>query len=566
MNLQSNREFRDLRTAQTAASSARGADFDLRWMLNSVLQSRWTIAAVPLIFMLVAVVFVAFRPASFTASTQLQLTNLRLTFIREDAFFAETHPDPSFLETQLQIIRSDRVATSVLNSLQMVPPNASSSDRAKALEELRRSFSVERAGLSNVVQISHTAQDPEMAARIANEFARAYVAEQNSARLDTAQAGSSWLRERLREVGPKSRVIAEAMPPQHKSNIRGIFVIAGAGAIGGVLGVVGVLLWRSFDRRILTPEGATAATGVPCLGTISRIELKEVPQEQPMEPLKLIEHAKPVQIDFLQADPVDEESADKTEQAPKAKAFAAADRRAYVGGSRFAVRSPLEMFAVDHPRSEVSQTLRNVRAACQECFDGKGLRTIAVTSTFAGEGRSTVAANLALSLAASGKSILLIDGDVSDPGLSRSFGFGERRGLIDYLKRPESQLSKYVVTEQRTKLNFLPVGGSGSRNGGMVWTNRLERLLAETVAYEYVIFDMPTLSELGDIRTSARYLDAFLLVIGWNNVSSDSIHVGVNSAGGVSERLLGTVLNNVNAKEARWMLSPQTAFAKRQQI
>jgi Mrp family chromosome partitioning ATPase len=210
--------------------------------------------------------------------------------------------------------------------------------------------------------------------------------------------------------------------------------------------------------------------------------------------------------------------------------------------------------------------LRNVQAASQECFGGKGLRSIAVTSTFVGEGRSTVAANFALWLAASGRSVLLIDGDASDPGLSRRFSDGQRPGLIDYLQKDEAQLSTYLMTEERTGLRFLPIGGQGVRNGGLIWTKRLERLMAETVAYDYVIFDVPTLSDLGDIRASARYLDAFVLVIGWNKVSSDSIHVGMDLASSVSERLPGTVLNNVKAKSVRWMLSPQTAFVRRKTI
>jgi Mrp family chromosome partitioning ATPase len=340
-------------------------------------------------------------------------------------------------------------------------------------------------------------------------------------------------------------VIAEALPPQHKSNIRGIYIIAGAGALGGLLAVAGLMLWRAFDRRIVTPEAASASTGVPCLGIIPPLSAEPVQPIKPSQPAT--------------------KAGGKNDVAAKTKGKQAADE-GEAAASKFAIHSPLATYAVDHPSSELSRTLRNVQAASQDCFGGKGLRSIAVTSTYAGEGRSTVAANFALSLAASGKSVLLIDSDASDPGLSRRFSDGQRPGLIDYLEKDEAQLSKYLLIEERTGLRFLPIGGPGVRNGGMIWTKRLERLLVETVAYDYVIFDAPTLSDQGDIRASARYLDAFVLVIGWNKVSSDSIHVGMDSAGSVSERLLGTVLNNVEAKSARWMLSPQAAFIRRQRI
>ena len=127
--------YRDpIATQESRIGNEASDQFDLNWMISAILQRRKLLVVLPLIFMAIAVTFVLFRPSSYTASTQLQLTNLRLTFVREDAFFAETQPDPSFLETQLQIIRSDRVAMTVLTNLKMIAPDASPAERAEALE------------------------------------------------------------------------------------------------------------------------------------------------------------------------------------------------------------------------------------------------------------------------------------------------------------------------------------------------------------------------------------------------------------------------------------------------
>lgn len=497
--------------------------FDLRWLMAAVLQRRWLLVVLPLVAMTLAVLFVLLRPPSFTASTQLQLTNLRLTFSREDAFFAETHPDPAFLETQLQIIRSDRVALSVLRNLKMLAPDAPVEEKATALEQLRRGFAVDRAGLSNVVQISYTTREAETAARVANEFALAYTSELNTSRLDAAQAGSSWLRERLREVGPKARVIAEALPPPHKSNLRGIIIILAAGVLSGGLAVAVAIAWKLIDRRVMTPEEAEIATGAECIGSVPRLMLPK---------------------------------------RPKAKGTSATQQDR--AESDFSVSSSDFTYALDHPHSQAWHTLRNVRASCQECFAGKGLRYVGVTSTFAGEGRSTIAANLALLIAAGNKRTLLVDGDIYDPGLSRRFASDGHTGLMDYLRDEKDSLERHVLIESRTGLHFLPLGTIGDEAVGDVWTDKLQRFYLEAnEAYDYVIFDMPALYRLGDLRASARYIEGFLLVVGWQHVSTESIQVGLRAASGVHERLLGTVLNNVKPAAARWLLSPQTSFLRR---
>lgn len=501
--------------------------FDLSWMISAVLQRRKLLIILPLIFMAIATIFVLVRPSSYTASTQLQLTNLRLTFVREDAFFAETQPDPSFLETQLQIIRSDRVAMTVLTNLKMISAEASAADRAEALERLRRGFSVDRAGLSNVVQIQYTARDPDQAARVANEFARAYSADQNAARFDAAQSGSSWLRERLREVGPKARVIAEALPPQHKSNIRGILIIGVAGVIGGVVAAAGAILWRFFDPRVVTPEEANAATGAQFLGVIPKLP----------------------------------SSSKESDSKPTDSGKSEADGQ----NKNFRAQSSTLSYAVDHPLSETSRTLQNVEAACRDRLDGKGTRFIGVTSTFAGEGRSVVASNLAFLLAASHKRVLLVDGNFHCRTLTRTFSRDDRAGLIEALRNDKIALARQVIIENRTKLHFLPTGNVRNGQAISLWSDGMRRVFDEAAkAYDYVIFDLPGLGDSGDIRSAAHFIEGFLLVIGWCQATPANIKAGLAAAGISPERIIGTVLNNVDEAETRWVLSPQLAFARMQ--
>src|SRR5690606_13647876 len=74
---------------------------DLRWMVAAVRRRLWSTILIVLLFGSAAVFYVLIRPANYTASTQLQLTNLRLALGQDDAVFAEAHADPTFLETQI---------------------------------------------------------------------------------------------------------------------------------------------------------------------------------------------------------------------------------------------------------------------------------------------------------------------------------------------------------------------------------------------------------------------------------------------------------------------------------
>ena len=495
------------------SAAATPSQYDIRWIINTVLQYRWLVVTVPVVLMALAVIFVLWRPATYIASTQLQLTNLRLTFSREDAYFVETLPDPTFLETQLQVIRSDRVALSALTRLGLLGSDSATAQKAEALDALRSRYAVERAGQSNVVQIYYSAKDPVVAARVANGIATAYVSELQAARLDAAQSGSSWLREKLREVGPQARVIAEALPPPHKSNLRGIIIIAAAGLLGAILSVVGALTWRFLDGRVRTPEETTAVTGAQCLGQFPRL---------------LIDTAQPDEL----------------------------------CGNAFSADAS-QTFVIDNPGSPAWHAMRNVKAACQDCFSGKGLRYIGVTSTFAREGRSTIAANLALALAASNDRVLLVDADSFDPALSARYG--GRPGLIDYMRSDQKSLKQFTMTERRTGLHFLPIGGQRDPNIANIWQDGVSRFLQETAtAYDYVIFDLPTLGMSADLRASAKFIEGYLLVVGWQQVSTQNLHVGLQALSSVHERLLGTVLNNVDGAEARWTFSAQSAFSLRQ--
>ncbi|GAA0281284.1 hypothetical protein LNAOJCKE_1317 [Methylorubrum aminovorans] len=543
---------------------------DWRWMLSAIRRRLSFIVKLMLLAAALAALYVVMRPVTYTAHTHLLLTNLKLTFSRDDALFAESLPDPSFLETQMQIMRSEKIALAVADRLRSsegseapspgllqrlreeaaarigalatatpeggteTPLDAILRDAAEALRpvaageasdpdgarrtamrELQANYNVDRIGMSNIVMIRAAALDPERAARIANEVARAYIDDQVAARIEAAQSASIWLRERLRDVGPKTRVIAQAAPPTDKSNPRGVLIIALAALAGCSLGVTYALLRQMFDRTLQCPEQLVRASGTQCLGIVPRLRgagllarWRERLRRRgtPLRPLSIAD------------------------------------------------------YAATHAASTFAQTLSHAKVAIDLGLAPRAPRCIGVTAAFAGEGTSTVALNLAHLLASRGERVLLIDGNGADPGLTRRLLRRPQDGLVECLAAGGLSAGA-VQVDPADGMHFLPFGRTDAPRAAPVWTEAMRGLLAAAGRdYDTVICDLPPLARVAEARAAAQYVSGVVLVAGWRQVESEHLRLGLAQAGLIREKLLGAVLNRVDVAAFRRTGSPAAAF------
>jgi protein-tyrosine kinase len=172
-------------------------------------------------------------------------------------------------------------------------------------------------------------------------------------------------------------------------------------------------------------------------------------------------------------------------------------------------------------------------------------RSLMVASSVAGEGKTLVAANLAISLALglSGEA-LLIDCDLRRPSVHRLFGLAESRGLADYLLRGES-LEALVVRTPLAGLLLLPSGAKLHRNAPeLLGSQRMTALfsdLARCFPNHRVICDCPPLSSGPDAAILARHVDAALLVVMAQDASREVVARSLGVLG--KEKVLGLVFN-----------------------
>ena len=176
-----------------------------------------------------------------------------------------------------------------------------------------------------------------------------------------------------------------------------------------------------------------------------------------------------------------------------------------------------------------------------------GSKMLVVTSVSENEGKSTVAANLAISFAQKGKRVILIDGDLKRPSQFLIFGLEmeDKSELGEFLK--ENTDFKDVLKKIKNP-NMLFIGGRNcySSSTEILQGPQLGRLMNACRKYaDYVIIDTPPAGILGDAEIFARYADEVLLVVRQNYIFSADINDTLDGFRGEDGNVLGVVLNGV---------------------
>jgi capsular exopolysaccharide synthesis family protein len=202
------------------------------------------------------------------------------------------------------------------------------------------------------------------------------------------------------------------------------------------------------------------------------------------------------------------------------------------------------------PSTAITEAMRELRTNLQFMDVDNPPRVIVVTSPLPGDGKSTTAANLALSLAAAGQKTVLIDADLRRPVLGTVFGLPEGAGLTDVLAAramiddvihsPDPSGSLAVLTAGRIPPNPSEVLGS----------QRMRDLLVGLGRTATVIVDSPPTIPVTDAAVLSTAADGVLLVVSAGRTTFDMMHKAVENIGRANGRVLGVVLNKIPQRGA----------------
>jgi len=201
------------------------------------------------------------------------------------------------------------------------------------------------------------------------------------------------------------------------------------------------------------------------------------------------------------------------------------------------------LVAVTDEESLGAEKFRVLGARINNLRSQREIKTLLITSGGPGEGKTLVAANLAVILAKrTNQKVLLIEGDLRRPAFERLFGVGPLRGLTHWWKSSKDSVCHYLYRAAPLPLWILSAGGPAEQPIQILQSKRLTELMGELAGwFDWIIIDSPPLLPLADPNLWARLADGTLLVVRENNTSRKTLEKGLESLD--DPKLIGVVLN-----------------------
>jgi capsular exopolysaccharide synthesis family protein len=211
--------------------------------------------------------------------------------------------------------------------------------------------------------------------------------------------------------------------------------------------------------------------------------------------------------------------------------------------------------ALQSSRSSESRlvSLSNTDAPAREAFHmlavrlnnlkrTRELKSLLITSTVPGEGKSLVAANLAISLGGGERDrVLLLDGDLRRPSQSQLFGFAKVPGLINYLQG-ERSLTACLYHLPEAGIWLLPAGDNANGSAELIQSQQLPKLM-DTLSqwFDWIVIDSPPVLPVVDTSVWARLADGILLVARHGTTKKRTLQKGLEALD--PSKLIGALLN-----------------------
>jgi polysaccharide biosynthesis transport protein len=198
-----------------------------------------------------------------------------------------------------------------------------------------------------------------------------------------------------------------------------------------------------------------------------------------------------------------------------------------------------------HPRGRIAEAYRAVRTALYFSTRGGGHKVIQVTSPNPGDGKTTLAANLAASIATSGKRTLLIDADFRRPRVHKVFGLEGETGLSDVMAG-HVELTDAIQETPIENLSVLICGKRPANPAELLTSSQFQQLLEVLrEKYDLVIIDTPPVLAVTDSLAVAPRVDGVLLVIRLSKSARSAAQKALEALESLGINVLGIVVNGV---------------------
>lgn len=211
-----------------------------------------------------------------------------------------------------------------------------------------------------------------------------------------------------------------------------------------------------------------------------------------------------------------------------------------------------ELIVHNSPKSPISEAYRGVRTNLLFANVDHNVKTILVSSATSSEGKTTTLCNLAMTLADSGKSVIVVDCDLRKPRIHKFMDISNAHGVTDILLRGD-HYSGYVHKGIHQHLHVI-TSGKIPGNPSEIMNSDAMKLLMKTLRedYDYVLIDSPPIVPVTDTVIMSTYIDRVLLVCASGSVDIDMAKKAKEKLEKVGAKILGVVLNKVKMNSRKY--------------
>ncbi|MGI6119165.1 MAG: CpsD/CapB family tyrosine-protein kinase [Desulfosporosinus sp.] len=210
------------------------------------------------------------------------------------------------------------------------------------------------------------------------------------------------------------------------------------------------------------------------------------------------------------------------------------------------------LITLEQSKSPISEAYRTLRTNVQFTSVDSETKKIMITSSGPREGKSFTLANLAVSMAQAGKTVLVLDVDMRNPTQHKLFGLDNGQGLSIALLQ-DQDYQQYIRETAVPGVMVLTGGPIPPNPAELVGSKRMKRLLEEaSEQYDIVLIDTPPIVAVTDAAILAQEVDGVILVLASGEVNKDFAQRAKELLDKVGAKILGAVLNKVDLKTSEY--------------
>ena len=442
-------------------------EINIRDFLNYLKKYVLVIVAVALVLIIGVFIYdKSIKKPLYTTYTTIILTKSNETQTGTTITQNDILLNQKLVETYSKIIKSKLVLEQVISETGVT----------YTAEELSENVSVEAYENTEMLKISVTDQDPELAANIANSIAQVFSGEIA----------------KIYQINNIS-VVDVAVTPEEVSNntLKRDLLLALFISIFGTIGVVFVVYY--FDDTVKLTDNLEEEIGMPVVAKVFKSDI----------------------------------------------------------GSKN--NRKVELLAQKYPKSVVSESIKTLRTNLQFSSVDEDIKTILITSSIPGEGKSFISANLAISFAQTDKRVLIVDCDMRKGRQHRIFKLSNSKGLSNLLIDDMTNLKDYINKTSVPGVHVITRGTVPPNPSELLNSKKNADLLRVLKAkYDVIIYDGVPCNGLPDSIIMSKLVDKVLIVSSDSMTPKSVLESTKKQLESVNAPVAGDVLNNVNRKNSTY--------------